>query len=158
MGLPQVLCCICHPCVDISFSAGHFKWSWASVLQQINGVHNVLHLSSSYHTVVEWLPRHNKIHRGKLSDFIARYEWKEGDFPGKHVIVSPQIYSLCLKDGHLLSWYSEILWNIYFFLLIPSKKKANPDYENENRRPPSMHCLLQSNLKPLKKFSNLKSH
>lgn len=103
MGLPQVLCCICHPCVDISFSAGHFKWSWASVLQQINGVHNVLHLPSSYHTVVEWLPRHNKIYRGKLSDFIARYEWKEGDFPGKRVIVSPQIYSLCLKDGHLLS-------------------------------------------------------
>lgn len=32
---------------------------------------------------------------------------------------------------------TQILWNFYFFLLMSLKIIENPDFKNENRRPPS---------------------
>lgn len=55
---------------------GAFQRHQDSVLQQNSQANHVLLLSTSYHTVEEWLCGHRKAHREELSDLTENYKWK----------------------------------------------------------------------------------
>lgn len=87
---------------------GHFKWHQASVLQQNCQAHLVLLLPTSYHLMVEWLCRHRKAHREKLSDLTENYKWKWmiplGSLPLHHLVLElayEKLFSIGEKSCHL---------------------------------------------------------